>query len=97
VTPLLDLRIPVVALDRRLRRIAADTVLVDNERAAEEATEHLLDMGYGRAATAARRSSPASWSTAAAGESVTVPPRLTRFTQVERRSWTNSRTSTALA
>jgi LacI family transcriptional regulator len=46
VTPSLDLRIPVVALDRRLRRIPADTVLVDNERAAEEATEHLLDMGY---------------------------------------------------
>ena len=50
VTPLLDLRIPVVALDRRLRRVAADTVLVDNERAAEEATEHLLDMGYRRIA-----------------------------------------------
>ena len=50
VTPLLDLRIPVVALDRRLRRVAADTVLVDNERAAEEATEHLLDMGYRRVA-----------------------------------------------
>ena len=50
VTPLLDLRIPVVALDRRLRGVAADTVLVDNERAAEEATEHLLDMGYRRIA-----------------------------------------------
>ncbi len=50
MTPLLDLRIPVVALDRRLRRVAADTVLVDNERAAEEATEHLLDMGYRRIA-----------------------------------------------
>ena len=50
VTPLLDLRIPVVALDRRLRRVAADTVLVDNEWAAEEATEHLLDMGYRRIA-----------------------------------------------
>jgi LacI family transcriptional regulator len=64
VTPVLDLRIPVVALDRRLRRIAADTVLADNERAAEEATEHLLDMGYrsvacitgpGQAMTAAER------------------------------------------
>jgi LacI family transcriptional regulator len=47
---MLDLRIPVVALDRRLRRVAADTVLVDNERAAEEAAEHLLDMGYRRIA-----------------------------------------------
>ncbi len=49
VSPLLDLGIPVVAVDRRLRD-AADTVLVDNERAAEEATEHLIDMGYRRVA-----------------------------------------------
>ena len=50
VTPLLDLGIPVVAADRRLRGTTADTVLVDNERAAEEATEHLIDMGYRRIA-----------------------------------------------
>ncbi len=50
VTPLLDLRIPVVAVDRRLTGVAADTVLVDNERAAEEATAHLMDMGYRRVA-----------------------------------------------
>jgi LacI family transcriptional regulator len=50
VTPLLDLGIPVVAVDRRLGRAAVDTVLVDNERAAEEATDHLVDMGYRRIA-----------------------------------------------
>ncbi len=50
VTPLLDLGIPVVAVDRRLHGVAADTVLVDNEQAAEEATEHLIDMGYRRIA-----------------------------------------------
>jgi LacI family transcriptional regulator len=49
-TPLLDLGIPVVAVDRRLADTSADTVMVDNERAAEEATEHLIDMGYRRVA-----------------------------------------------
>jgi LacI family transcriptional regulator len=50
VTPLLDLGIPVVAVDRRLRSAAVDTVLVDNERASAEATEHLIAMGYHRIA-----------------------------------------------
>lgn len=55
VSQLLDLGIPVVAADRRLPDASADTVLVDtvlvdNERAAEEATEHLIDMGYRRIA-----------------------------------------------
>lgn len=50
VTPLLDLGIPVVAVDRRVGGAAVDTVLVDNERAAEEATDHLVDMGYRRIA-----------------------------------------------
>jgi LacI family transcriptional regulator len=50
VSPLRDLGIPVVAADRRLRDASADTVLVDNARAAEEATEHLIDMGYRRVA-----------------------------------------------
>ena len=38
------------AVDRRLQGAAVDTVLVDNERAAEEATDHLIDMGYRRIA-----------------------------------------------
>lgn len=50
VTTLLDLGIPVVAVDRRLRSSAVDTVLVDNERAAAAATKHLIDMGYHRIA-----------------------------------------------
>lgn len=50
VTPLRELGIPVVAVDRRLSGDSADTVLVDNERAAEEAVEHLIDMGYRRIA-----------------------------------------------
>ena len=50
VTQLLDLGIPVVAVDRRLSGASVDTVLVDNERAAEEAAEHLIDMGYRRVA-----------------------------------------------
>lgn len=50
VAPLLDLGIPVVAVDRRLRGAAVDTVLVDNRGAAEAATGHLVDMGYQRIA-----------------------------------------------
>lgn len=50
VTPLLDLRIPVVAVDRSLPGAAVDTVLVDNRGAAEAATGHLVDMGYQRIA-----------------------------------------------
>ena len=50
VTQLLDLGIPVVAVDRRLSGASVDTVLVDHERAAEEAAEHLIDMGYRRVA-----------------------------------------------
>ena len=50
VTPLLDLGIPVVAVDRKLRDTPVDTVLADNHRGAEAATEHLVDMGYQRIA-----------------------------------------------
>ncbi len=50
VTPLLDLRIPVVAVDRRLHGTEVDTVLVDNQQGAEAATGHLVDMGYQRIA-----------------------------------------------
>jgi len=50
VTPLVDLGIPVVAIDRRLRGANVDTVLADNQRGAEAATGHLVDMGYRRIA-----------------------------------------------
>ncbi len=60
VSALRELGIPVVAVDRRLSGVPADTVLVDtvlvdtvlvdNERAAEEAVAHLIDMGYRRIA-----------------------------------------------
>jgi LacI family transcriptional regulator len=50
VRALLDLGIPVVAVDRQLSGTAVDTVLVDNEHAAAEATGHLIDMGYQRIA-----------------------------------------------
>lgn len=50
VTPLLDLGIPVVAVDRRLRDTPVDTVLVDNRHGAEAATGHLVEMGYQRIA-----------------------------------------------
>jgi len=39
---------PVVAIDRRLRRMAVDTVLVKNEQGAREATEYLIRLGHRR-------------------------------------------------
>ena len=41
-------RIPVVALDRRIEGLAVDSVMVDNEAAAQAATEHLVLLGHRR-------------------------------------------------
>jgi LacI family transcriptional regulator len=41
---------PVVAIDRRVSQADVDTVLVDNERGAQLATEHLFDAGFQRIA-----------------------------------------------
>lgn len=43
-------RIPVVYVDRRPPRITGDTVVIDNERGARDATEHLLGLGHRRIA-----------------------------------------------
>lgn len=40
----------VVAIDRRPRNLAVDTVLVDNEHGAREATTHLIEQGFRRIA-----------------------------------------------
>jgi LacI family transcriptional regulator len=48
--PLVDAGIPVVAVDRRPRNAAIDSVLVDNRLGARLATEHLLDGGARRVA-----------------------------------------------
>ena len=40
--------IPIVAVDRRLPRLAVDTVTVESERAVYEAVGHLLDLGHRR-------------------------------------------------
>jgi DNA-binding LacI/PurR family transcriptional regulator len=45
-----DQRIPIVAVDRRVRDGETDAVLVDNVRGAREATAHLLAQGYRRIA-----------------------------------------------
>lgn len=62
VNRLVDARVPVVVIDRQLRGIAVDTVLVDNEHGAELATAHLIDSGYERIAciTGPRRLSTAA-------------------------------------
>jgi DNA-binding LacI/PurR family transcriptional regulator len=48
VATLTEAGIPVVYVDRRPRRVTADTVVIDNERGAREATEHLLHLGHRR-------------------------------------------------
>lgn len=50
VSALLDRGIPVVSIDRRLRRQDVDTVLVDNRLGAERATAHMLETGRRRVA-----------------------------------------------
>ena len=42
--------VAVVEVDRRLATIACDAVVIDNERGAREATEHLLGLGHRRVA-----------------------------------------------
>jgi DNA-binding LacI/PurR family transcriptional regulator len=50
IAELLDLGIAVVAFDRPIRDPRADSVLIDNERGARLATQHLLDAGHERVA-----------------------------------------------
>lgn len=42
--------LPVVEVDRRLADVACDAVVIDNERGAKEATQHLLAQGHRRIA-----------------------------------------------
>ncbi len=48
VRSLIDQRIPVVAIDRRLKDASIDSVCVDNVEAACEAVSKLIDMGHRR-------------------------------------------------
>lgn len=50
VTELLDRRIPVVTIDRRLRNSPVSSVVVDNRGGAQAATRHLVEVGYQRVA-----------------------------------------------
>ena len=61
-----DLGIPMVAIDRRLNAFDCDTVLLDNEAAAFDATTHLIGLGHRRIAMV---SGPRSASTAIERES----------------------------
>ncbi len=49
-TRLIDAGTPLVLIDRELPDVRADSVLVDNERGAAEATAHLIAAGYQRIA-----------------------------------------------
>jgi LacI family transcriptional regulator len=49
-TRLLDVGTPLVLIDRELPDVRADSVLVDNERGAADATAHLVAAGYRRIA-----------------------------------------------
>jgi LacI family transcriptional regulator len=46
ISPLLDLGIPVVALERTVRDHRADAVLIDNVDGARRATQHLISLGH---------------------------------------------------
>lgn len=48
VARLLDAGIPVVAIDRKVDRTDVNAVMVDNRGGAQQATEHLLQSGWGR-------------------------------------------------
>lgn len=48
VRRLLDAGVPVVVVDRLMPDIYVDTVVVDNEQGAAEATRHLVESGYDR-------------------------------------------------
>jgi DNA-binding LacI/PurR family transcriptional regulator len=48
---LVESRIPVVAVDRRLRRVDADMVIVDNVKGASQAVSHLARLGHRRIAS----------------------------------------------
>ncbi len=50
VQRLVDARVPVVVIDRRLAETQVDTVLVDNDHGAYQATRHLIESGYRRIA-----------------------------------------------
>lgn len=50
IGPLLDGGVPVVTIDRRLRRSPVNSVVVANKAGAHAATSHLLDGGYRRVA-----------------------------------------------
>lgn len=42
--------VPIVAIDRRLNRLRVDTVLVNNEKGAHDATKYLIGLGHRRIA-----------------------------------------------
>jgi len=43
---LIQQKVPIVLLDRRISKVGLDTVLVDNEGGARKLTEHLINLGH---------------------------------------------------
>ena len=72
--------IPVVAVDRRLRTASVDTVLVDNQHGAREATEHLLGEGARRIAVVLGEADPGA-ETKRAREAIRRP--MTRWLSMD--------------
>ena len=46
IESLIQLKIPIVLLDRQIDKLKLDAVLVDNEGGAEKLTEHLISLGH---------------------------------------------------
>jgi LacI family transcriptional regulator len=85
VDMLLKAKVPVVVIDRSVRGVQVDSVHVDNAQGAQEATEHLLAVGYRRVAcvTGPRRATTASrrlkgYERAHQAAGISVDPQLVR-------------------
>jgi LacI family transcriptional regulator len=48
INRLIDSKMPVIVVDRKVPSVKADAILVDNFRGSYEATEHLINLGHSR-------------------------------------------------
>lgn len=85
-------RFPLVLIDRELKGVAAASIITDNVKAAQEATEHLFDLGHARISLL----SPPPIDTSAVEERIEgfVQAHAGRGIAVERELWISDLTST---
>ncbi|MCT2194479.1 substrate-binding domain-containing protein [Paenibacillus sp. p3-SID1389] len=85
-------RFPLVLIDRELKGVAAASIITDNVKAAQEAAEHLFDLGHARISLL----SPPPIDTSAVEERIEgfVQAHAGRGIAVERELWISDLTST---